>query len=250
MNGLPRILYDNRFKDAAPVASSTAAGDFNVLNLTDFRDYTWWKPNAMPATVTVDCGAAKSVDSWGLSGHNLGTLGVTVELRRSTDNFASNDILVDSYAPTNDKTFVRSIASISFNYWRLRFTGASAPSIAIAAAGVALEFPRRLASGFDPVGRKPEGLTNVSQKGHPLGSVLDYEEWSEKISFKNLDWSWVRANFIPAWKAHLRGSPFLFAWDPTDHADEAYLVSRRGGFSNPHYANKCDLSFEIAGRAE
>ena len=58
----PAILYDNRLADAAPAASDTAAGDFDVANLADWRPFTWWRPATMPATVTVDSGAAAPVD--------------------------------------------------------------------------------------------------------------------------------------------------------------------------------------------
>jgi hypothetical protein len=412
VTGLPKILYDNRFKDAAPVASSTAVGNFNVLNMTDFRPYTWWKPTALPATVrltmpnnagnpgfedatiapwnvvgdketgTIDAAiffegiqsgkievtaaggveqlhnyafrafplwknngrvtltarirgtvgreiglrAVRGVDnppenlyndanqdvasyaiadgSWqvfnvtlpawdnssgrnttefdiraGLNnqsvpvqigdvcnvdavyfhagaadyalihGHNLGSLGDTVEIRGSRDNF-STDVLVASSTPSfNDKPILLQFVNVFYPYWEIKLIGPALPSLAIAPIGQALQFPRRLARGFDPLGRKPESQTNISIKGHPLGTVIDFEEWSEKISFKNIDWSWVRDNWIPAWEAHLRGNPFMFAWDPVDHANEIYLVSRRGGYSAPHDVAKCDLSFEIAGRA-
>jgi len=66
---LPKFFYDNRFDDATPVASSTAAGDFNVLNLRDWRPFTFWKPSAMPATVTGDAATlayefTNSADGW------------------------------------------------------------------------------------------------------------------------------------------------------------------------------------------
>ena len=83
----PKIFHDNRLADGTPVASSTASG-YNVLNLRDFRPYTWWKPDAMPATVTVDSGKPMQADSVFLCGHDLGTQGTVVEVRGSDDNFA------------------------------------------------------------------------------------------------------------------------------------------------------------------
>jgi hypothetical protein len=247
MIGLPKIFYENRLNDATPVASSTATG-FDVLNLRDLRAYTWWKANAMPATVTVDCGASKAVDYWGLWGHNLGTLGVTAELRRSTDNFAANDILVDTYAPTNDKPFIRGIASVSFNYWRLRFTGASAPSIAIALLGVAFEFPRRLQRGIDPTGRKVRGQQNNSVVGHSLGKVVEYEEFSEDLRFRHLNASWVDDTFIPLWESHLRGNPYIFSWDPVDHQTRLYLVTSGDDLKTPYETGDMkELGYKISG---
>lgn len=233
MNGLPKIFYDNRLNDAVPVASTTAAG-FSVLNLRDSRPFTWWKPTAMPATVTVDCGAAKAVDSLAVYGHDLGTRAATIELRGSTDNFGASDVLVDTFAPADDLPFIRQFASVSYRYWRLRFTGAAAPSLAIAAPGVALELPRRMQRGFDPIGRVAKGQSNRSAGGHPLGRVTQYEEWSESLNFRNVSQTWLRDTFLPAWKAHLRDKPVVLAWDPVDHATELYLVTIKDKFSAAH----------------
>src|SRR5512139_4004284 len=178
----PKILHDNRLDDGTPAASSTAAGNYNVLNLRDFRPYTWWKPTALPATVTVDCGSAKSVDYWAIYGHNLFTAGCTIELHGSTDNFAASDVTVDSYTPTSDDAFARQVASVSYRYWRLRITGAATmPSLALAALGQVLDIPAYLASGFDPIGRVLKGQYNRAELGHPLGRTVKFEEWSESL---------------------------------------------------------------------
>jgi len=248
--GLPKILYESRFMDAVPVASSTAAGNFNVLNLRDFRPYTQWKPAAMPATVTVDSGAAKSADYCAVYGHDLFTQGATLEVRRSTDNFAANDVLVATILPASNDPFILQFASVSFRYWRIKVTGATAPSLAIAALGVALEMPRRLREGFDPVGRVVKGQYNQSVKGHPLGRAVLYEEWSEALQFKNLTWTFIRTSWLAAWRAHLRGNPWIFVWDPTDHASEIFLVAAKDQFKTPHHVGEfADLSLDVMGVA-
>ncbi|MEW6332091.1 MAG: hypothetical protein AB1560_11595 [Pseudomonadota bacterium] len=245
----PKIFWDNRFKDAVPVASSTAAG-YDVLNIRDFYPFTWHKFVAMPGTITVNCGSVKSADSLYVHGHDLGTQGATVEVRRSNDNFAANDVLVASHTPADDEPFLLQWASVSNQYWRLRFTGATAVMIAIAALGVALAFPRYLALGFDPLARTPKGSNNRTEKGHPLGNVIEFEEWSAQMTFNRILQSWVRDTFKPAWKAHLRSQPFGLAWDPADHADELYLVASDRGFNAPPISGDlCNLSFKVFGVA-
>ena len=241
----PKILHENRLDDATPVASSTAAG-YNVLNLRDFRPYTWWKPTALPATVTVDCGSAKAVDYWAVYGHDLFTQSATIELRGSTDNFSASDVLLDTATRANNKALARYINSASYRYWRLRITGSTMPSIAIAALGALLDIPSYLMDGFDPVGRKIVGASNQSMDGHPLGRTIRYEQWDESIRFQLLSWGWLRSSFEAAWSAHLRDDPFLFVWDPTGHPAEIFLVMIKDKFSSPHRSGSlCDLTLDM-----
>lgn len=244
----PKILHENRLDDATPVASTTADG-FNVLNLRDFRPYTKWKPTALPATVTVDSVTAKAVDYWTIHGHDLFTQAATIELRGSTDNFAASDVLVDSITPTSNNMIVRLIGSVSYRYWRLRITGTTMPTIAIASLGVALNVPSYMASGFDPIGRTIKGQYNRSELGHPLGRTVKYEEWEETLKFETLTWAWIRDTWLPAWRAHVRDDPFIFVWNPLT-PNEAYLVAVKDKFSTPHKPGSyADLSFEVSGVA-
>lgn len=242
----PAILYDSRLKDGVPVASGTAAGAFDVANLTDWRPFTWWKPDAMPGTVTVDAGVAAAVNYWAVWGHDLGTQGATIELRKSSDNFGGNDVLIDSFTPTDDDPFARYVATADERYWRFRLTGATAPSLAIAAMGVLFEFPEYLEQGFDPLGAEPMGGFNRAVKGAPLGRSSDYELWSQELEFRQISRNWIRDSFKPAWDAHLKSDPFIFAWDRGGHAGELYLAVAAGGIAAPHRGGvKADLSFRI-----
>lgn len=232
----PKIIYDNRFKDATPVASSTATGNYNVLNLRDWRAYTWWKPSSLPATVTVDCGSAKSADYLWVWGHDLYSNGCTLELRGSTDNFGASDVLVATKTPTNNKPFLMLFNAVSYRYWRVRITGATAPSLAIVAAGVALDVLSGIRQGFDPLSRSIKGQANRTQGGFPMGRVIYYEDWSEDLQFELLTWAWLRATWLPAWDAHLKSDPFGFVWDPLGHPDEIYLLAALDTYQTPHQA--------------
>lgn len=248
----PKFLYDNRFADATPVASSTASGDFNVLNLRDWRPYTWWKPVSLAAaqTVTVDCGSVKAADYALVWGHDLSTQGTVFEVLGSNDFFVANSVVVATKTPTNDDPFLLTWPSVSYRYWRFRITGTTAPSIAIAAIGAALEMPEYLSDGFGPLNRKAEGDFNRTNKGHALGRAIEFEEWEAQLEFDWVTWSFLRNIFRPAWDAHLRSTPFVFAWDAGDHADEIYLVNSRGQYKAPHKAGQyATLSLDVFGVA-
>jgi len=246
----PAIFHDTRFSDATPVASTTAAG-YAVANLSDWRPYTWWKPTALPATITVDCATAKAADYAFIYGHDLFTKGCTVEVRGSTDNFAASDVLVSTNTPTADTPIALSFNSASYRYWRLKITGAGTmPSIAIAAIGAQMEFPTYLPQGFDPIGRTLMGDTNRNSRGQVLGKVVDFEQWEGDVELTAVPWSWVRATFLPAWTSALRSRPFGFAWDVGNYPGETRLVVAEGEFETPHNAGSlCDLTFSLRGVA-
>jgi hypothetical protein len=244
----PRIYFDNRFADAPPVASSTAAGTYAAANLADWRKYTWWKGGVLPADVTVDCGVAKAADYALFMGHDMKSVGASVEIRGSTDNFVASDVLVSSGTPANDDPFLLSWSSVSYRYWRARIIGATAPAIAIAAIGAVLEFPAGLQQGFDPLGRSVHGTNNRNANGHPLGRVIDFEEWSAELFFEKVSWTWLRSTFLPAWRAHLRGTPFAFGWDTATYGQELVLVNAGMEWSAPHYSGAlADLAVKVSG---
>lgn len=241
----PSLLFDNRFDDATPEASGTASG--NVLNLRDWRPYTWWTPDSLPATVRVDSGSARKANYCLVWGHNLGTHGATLEVRGSTDGWVGSDVLIASLAPADDEPFLLQFDS-EYAHHGIRITGTTAPSLSIVAIGEALQIPASIGEGFDPLKREMKGEALRSAGGNPLGTVFDYEEWQQPITFELLTWDWLRTSWVPAWKAHLRSTPCVFAWDPVSHPDELHLVKLGSGYETPHRAGSyADLSFEMSG---
>jgi len=237
----PAFYYDNRLDDGTPAASTTAAGDFNVLNLRDWRPYSWWKPTAMPATVTVDCGSAKASDYMLLYAE-----AGSYECRGSTDNFSASDVLLGTLVLTETTLALLRFNSASYRWWRLRMTG-SVRSVAICSIGAALNMPVGLMSG-DFRGRKTEGRYASSMKGLPLGRLVDFESFSETLRFRYVDWSWERNTWEPAWDAHLAFDPFVFAWDPANYPNDLLLVGHVGGFDYPQTpGGRGDLSLALTG---
>jgi len=94
------------------------------------------------------------------------------------------------------------------------------------------------------------GSTNISEQGLPLGKSVLFEQWSQAINLGFVTNTWLRATFLPAWKAHLRGNPFLFAFDNTTYPTEIYLVESDGNLNTPTVApDYSGLSFSVKGVA-
>jgi hypothetical protein len=241
----PKFLYDNRFSDATPVASSTAAGDFNVLNFRDWRPFTWWKPASIPATVTVDSGTSKARDFllvYGEAG--------TYEARGSTDNFSASNVLLATLVLSATGLGLVTFASVSHRYTRLTIPSGAAPAVAIAVIGAALEAPVFLEGEFGPIDREVHGHTNRNEAGHALGRIVNFESWASQIVLKNVAWSWARDTFVPAWKSSLRGSPFGFVWDSDTFPGDVRLVAAGKDLAIPHRAGQlCDVEIDVEGVA-
>lgn len=241
----PRIFYDNRFAENVVVASTTATGNYYAGNITDFRPYTFWKPTALPATLDVDCGSAKSADSAFIYGHDLFTQSATLEVRSSTDNFGASNVLQDTFTPASNNPFVRTFTSASFRYWRIRITGSTMPYLAIACVGLKLEPDGLMDLQYDPLGRELKGVTNTNDNGQPLGKSINFAYWEQPVTFKRVSWTWLRATFIPAYNAWLRAYPFGFQWNTS--VDSVPFLCRMGDeLATPHYDHQqADVSFKL-----
>lgn len=244
----PRLFFDSRLADNVLVASGTAPGNYAPANVADLRPYTWWKGDVLPATLTVDCGVPKAADFALIYGHNMKSVGASLEVRGSTDNFVASDVLVAAGAPASDDPYLLTFGSVAYRYWRLRFTGATPPSIAIALLGAVFEFPTGLSQGFDPIGRKVVAQQNRNEHGQPLGNVVDYEEYSSDLLFERVSWDWVRTSFLPAWRSNLRSAPFVFGWETSLYGSELVLVASAPQWTAPHMSGLVtDLTLTVTG---
>lgn len=248
---------------------TSGAGGAWVLAIWDMHNLTFggedWKASTI-ARLRLDLGDSASDDfdiDWigvfpSLSadyalvwGHDLGTQGVTLEVRGSVDNFSSDDNLVATTDPEGDAPLLLEFISAQYRYWRFKIVaGASSdnPTLGIAAIGANLEMPKGLREGFDPRGRKPKGVFNKSVAGMPLGRTVQYEEWAQSLTFPDITWAWIRSTWEPAWTAHLRNTPFVFAWDSASHANELVLANVNDGFTTPHrIGSLADLRINLVG---
>lgn len=75
--------------------------------------------------VTIDLGSAQAATAAIVFAHTILVGDSLIQVRKSTDNFAANDVLVGSFTWTS-AAMVMTFSSASSRYWRIAFTKASA----------------------------------------------------------------------------------------------------------------------------
>ncbi len=233
---LPAVLSDNRFADGVPVSSTAVDVGYSVLNLIDWRPFTFWRVTGTGTHfITIDCGSARSADTLAILAHNLASLGATVSVECSSDNFAAETVVaLAGFVPASDRVIYRPFTAVSRRYWRLRIviSGSFSPYLGILCVGARVEFPYQPDKGFDPWPQTVKARGERSTVGQLLGVVRQYVEIAPRPTWTKLDPAWVAATFEPWWDGHAsKLIPFFWSWEPGEHAAQTLLVSLADGFT-------------------
>jgi len=226
----PRILWKSALEisGATVTAGSTDAGSqYDVANVLDRRAYTLWKgadasDNYIQALSLSPVQPANCV---AIIGHNLGTVGASVDVDQW--NGSTWIDLAGPWTPTDDKLIFKTWAvGPTRSGYRINFTSLSgAPIVGVAMVGYYLEFPRYLASGWDPTAETVVAEGVESKAGNLLGATVRYHELNLNPNWSFLDPAWIDANFRDAWDQCLSLlKPFVWSWDYSGHESETYFV--------------------------
>lgn len=227
----PLILADNRFLDATPTATGTAAG-YDVLNIRDGRPYTFWLAAAAGTNyLTVNCGTAAAADTLGIISHNLGTAAASVSVESSVDGVTWGERLAP-FVPTDDRALLKLFTTSTKERWRLKIVTATvAPYIAVVLIGVRLQFPVTPDAPFTPFVESVEEEAVVSKTGNALGTVVRYFPVEIKPAFTLLTRTWVESTYRPFREQYGRWrSYFFWAWDLTTYPSQVFYVKDNGKY--------------------
>jgi len=255
--GKPKFYYEHNLSGL--VATSTATGLYDVANLLDRLEGTFWKAanTTTPMYITFDAGSGNTVkaDYLAISGHNLNTIGATIVLQYSTDNFSAdiNDAFT-AFAPPNDLTLVKEFTSQTKRYWRLKITGtlSAAPYIAICYWGELFELDYCTVS-FDPHAEEDNASDIVSHTG--VLQEVD-EQWTERafaIGINGVETGGTLDNAITTWKTAIGLLNFCVAWNISAFPNDIWLMRRKKGkFVRPFQKGGLyrNVSIPLVGRKE
>ena len=249
MYGKPLLLFDNMLTEGVVTSPmGTAAGDYDLANLSDYRSYTWWLPAVVGAyRFDIDNGANRSADYIYIAGEGFNN--ATIQLI-SYDAGLVNPTGHVNTTLNGETEFFATFTSHSQQIWLLNVITTAANALSHVIIGDKLELPRHLQQGFDPLGSRPRGRLAKSSGGHPLGTAESWREWKQKIAFRNIDAAWLRDTWQPAFDGHLKHTPGVFVWDPVEHADELYLIHPIFQYAAPHVQGQfANLAFTLEGLA-
>lgn len=125
-----RIYYPNLIDSySAITGTSRASTTLSYENIAHAHKSKVWRTGTSVADeyVTIDLGSAQAATACIIFAHTLLGTDSTIQLRKSTDNFAANDVLVGNFT-WNSSAMLLTFSSASSRYWRLVFTKSSAGS--------------------------------------------------------------------------------------------------------------------------
>lgn len=252
-----KFLWDNVFGITGGnlSATSTASG-YDVKNIYNMLETNMWKAanTTTPMYITIDTfSAATEADSLVLLGHNLNTIGATIGVHYSTDNFVA-DIhdAFTPFAPTSDNALLKEFTSPGGKrYWRFYITGtlSAAPEIVIAMLCNKTELDYATAS-YDPDEQDVKANVNVSDTGYLLGIHRKYTERSMILRFEDAD-SALYMKIKGWWEANGLKN-FFVAVDTANRPNDVYLMRPDPKFSNPLKSGGLyrDIAISLKGRKE
>jgi hypothetical protein len=252
MKGYPLLSWQNLICDEdLTITHSPDETSFPFENISDWRDYTFWKSSSTgDVFVIIDAGAGKTiqVDTLAIAGHNLGSAQAENLSISYSDDGSSYFNCAFSFSPADDGLIFINFEVCEHRFFRFIIpTGYSAaPEIAALFIGSSMVIPGYPEDGFDPDSLESEESVEHGRTGNLLGVSRRFLRRRIKADFNDLEPDFIKEEFIPFWKAH-SGKPFFFTWDP-ERTDESYFVKMASGsFSSPYQKSSKSLSLEMTG---
>lgn len=126
-------LAANLVTQASAYSATSEDSDYPVENVGDGYTRVPFKFDAAGANdlIDIDLGSAMSVSFASIHGHNLDSNITSVTIRKSSDNFSANNVLVATLTNLTSPSFFGTFAATSERYWRIVFVGTNGSPIEV-----------------------------------------------------------------------------------------------------------------------
>lgn len=233
----PFAAWDN-LAEGQTFGGTATLTDGDAANAFAGTTYDYWLPDvtATTAQLRVTFGSALTMSCAAIVAHNVGTLGASAAVQRSTNGGANwSDAGAGTITPADDSPMVwRMIESGNDAAdWRFNFTGLTIGDplyVGVAFLGPDMVFPDRFHQGFAPVIQPTEVnlQSNVSVGGNLLGSSVIARGSRMAAPLRWVPPAFVRGTmkgFIPHFN---EGRGFVFGWRPSDWPQDVHYCWRDG----------------------
>lgn len=234
------IGYHNRVHSATLTASNVTSG-YSVNSLKNWQAFEFVSFDANNSSITIDCGAASSIDYFAIGGHELFTTnsGNIVFVADNDADFLSSIALatinntgsgvydgsyayntstsIPSQAVEDNNVVCLKLDPVSYRYYRLYFSSTAAVRIAVLALGLRTEFELGFYKGIAPPKLNEDIVVtnNKSESGIYLGrSIVRTGIKPTSINLDNISHSWLYNTWLP-FKKHAEVYPFFYSFGNT-----------------------------------
>lgn len=214
----------------ATLTPSTEADGFLASNVKRTTTDAWWKPTALPATLTLTLPETRRADYLGIASHDLGGFTVKYEY-----NDGSSWVEIEEFLQNDNSTIMLLHDTILSNQYRITISGGSGlPRVGVVYIGEALAMQQPIYGGVTPpIIPEVETRPNQSDTGQFLGVSVIRRTQPFSATWQHLTASWYRQNLVPFLQS-FESSPCFVSWRPAKFPDEVVYMWRTG---NPAASN-------------
>ena len=249
-----RIMYQNRaIAGTLTATGGTITTGYPVANLNSWYDWLEYRVSGANAyTIKIDCGAGGlSAQAVALINHNLFTRSARFKVDGS-DNDADWTAVLAYVTPASDKVIARFWTQATWRYWRITINNNGGAVFALSLGSLFLgnyiEFPRPVSLPVDPDRQKLEISRGIGDTGRILGTAVKFRGRRIALSIRYPTSAWFTDTWLPAWDS-MYAYPFVLAWDPTGHPNEAYFMAwDMDEMGAPYHSGTLRTSLDLAMR--
>lgn len=215
-----RIAHANNWITGGTITASSTAANFFADGPDNSLTYEKWQPSSIAATWENNFGSSQDYDYCLIAAHNLGTTGCSLQVQTYASGAYTD--LIPTTAITDDMPIFCIFSEQSDTRARIRLTVGSAPTIGVIKFGKALQMPRPIFGGHDPLdlARQTIMRQNNSETGEFLGRSKQRVYTESSFDWTHLTSAWVRSNW-KSFQTATEEEPFGIAWRPSSYGEAA-----------------------------
>lgn len=241
----PLVAWDNLILQGTLTATSSAA-DFPLSGLLNGYTTDPWRPNAMPATLTLTLTGPAYADALCFAAHDMATQDVTVILERLVGATWTHTRTIK---PGSDDPFMMTFPAVQATEWRVRFTGSNTFRLAVISLSRSLTIPGRVIPPHVPLHRVSE-VELIGDSESNIGEFLQADFMRTggraRLAFSVQLPDFATGDNFEGFRQHFnRGYPFFMACFPTTYPKDMGYLWRIGGSILTPWQDAVYMSLEM-----